>query len=556
MRVLRRILAVVGRVLAVLLVTVVLLEVVLRAAYPLTPAAFRLHLMESLPPDALPAYAGEMGWALREFPSQLLAGRALTEQSNPKTDSDLYLLTCATPPADTSPGFTVSNDEFGFRVDQSYPLAADDPDVLVLGDSFGASSMIQYPFWQNLTERTWGLAVSMSGPTEQANILRAVLDTRNVSPAVIVVQYFEGNDLTDAKGYTVRLAEYSAAAPPEPSPLARLYTAQLGVFLWERSGIATPNVLPPEAARAFNMWVDAPPTAETPVPIYQGDPAWGWAFDTRAGQTNTIGVTRVRLHAGETCDGPLLSVDNRTRLLNALRPDIPAVFGFPQTSVFTQTGFRLPLNTDLGVQTITVCAESITGEVIFQTRTVDAQACPLPLSDENGQDILFFPHYLGMATLSAEAITASEGYANTEAALLEMQALADRVGAELVLLYLPSKIHTYLDVLDGDELRKMDVQFQAYGPISGDPYRSFGPIDDLPTDEVIQRLQANIAGQRSAIEDLATRHNIPFVDATPALQRAAAAGEQPFHPADTHINDTGSAIIREVLREAIAPYLE
>ncbi len=558
MSVLRRVLAIGGRVLAVFLVTLALLEIALRVGYLLMPPTFQRHLLDTRPPDDLPEVVGETAWALRDFPTNLARSRAFTSRINTETDGDLYYLTCAPQPDETTTQpATVRYDALGFRLDQTYPLTGDNPDVLVLGDSFGASGMIQRPFWADVSERVWGLSVSGAGPSEQVDILRTMLATRDISPQVIVFPYFEGNDLLEAYTYPSQVADYDPPEQPgDLSPFARLYTVQAVSFLWEQVSPQPSEPLPPEATRSFEMSLDSPPASDAPVTVYAGDPAWGWAFDSRAGLSGDNGITEVRLHAGATCDGPVLSVDDRTDRATSYRADILEPFNFPEDSAFTYSGFRLFLGTDLGPQTVTVCAESVTGEVIQQTRQVDVQPCPLPLTDTTGREIIFYPHYMGVASLGIRAITGSQGYANTEAALLDMQALADEIGAELVVLYLPSKIHTYIDLVEDDELRTMGDLFRAYGTLPDNTFTEFAPATSLTTDEALRRLRENVGNQRSAIQALAILHGITFIDATPALQAAAAEGETPFHPADTHINDTGSNVIREVLRAELAPYLE
>ena len=540
----------------IVLVTLALLEGALRLGYSYTPPAFRLHLMESLPPEDLPAYAGDMGWELREFYSQLEPARALSNITDLTTDGDLYNLTCASPPEDAAPNpLTTSADEFGFRLDQPYPLWRNNPDVIVLGDSLGASGMIGNPFWHGISERPWGLNVSGSGTQEQASILRTILDTREVAPRVIVVQFFEGNDIYDAYAYPAVAADHTVPTPPTaPSALERLYTVQLAYFLLSRITPPELEQLPEEATRTFDMWVDNPPQSDTPTTMYTGGKLWGWAIDTRDGMANGTGITQVRLHAGETCDGALLASDPQQDIYTRYRPDILRAFNLPDELKFS--GFRMLLETEPGQQTISICAESETGEVIQQTRQVNVLPCPFPLKTTNDEDIVFYPHYLGMATLNAVTISNSTGYANSQAALLDIQAMADEIGAELVLLYVPSKIHAYINVMDDAELLRMGDIFRAYGTLTDNPSTEYGDLTELTTQDALERLRENVAEQRRAIRALALVNNIPFVDTTPALQASAAQGEMPFHTADTHVNDVGGAVIREVLREALIPYLD
>jgi hypothetical protein len=553
----RRLAVIAGRLLVVLLVTITLLEGALRAGFVWLPAPVQLHLIEHLPPPDLPGNIGETAWALREFPSQLAVNRAATVNYRAASDNDLYQLTCARPPADLNISHRVQYDALGFRADQTHPLTADNPDVIVLADSFGASVVMGSPFWQGVSRRVWGLAVDAAGLVEQANTLRAVLGTRNVAPDVIVVTYFEGNDLAEDYNAATTATPFTAEEPPAPpSLLARLYSVQVARFMIARVIPPADIPLPSEAARDFAMFVDTiPPTLE-PFPIYAGTPLRGWAFDSRAGQTTDNGIVAVRLHAGNTCQDPVRAVDAEPNQRRNLRQDVVDVFNFPPGSPYRYSGFWLPLDLEPGVQAITICAESAVGNVVSETRAVDVAPCPFPTQTQTGQDIVFYSLYMNWMTLDADVIAASESYRHTTGAILEVQAMADALGAELVLLYVPTKVHTYINAVGDDTLLAYGDQLQAYDLVTNRPGWEFGPIADRTPPDVVDRLRENVGDQRDVIAAFAAANDIVFVDATPALQAAVAAGDTPYYPADTHTNDFGAGVIRELLREALVPYLK
>jgi hypothetical protein len=55
---------------------------------------------------------------------------------------------------------------------------------------------------------------------------------------------------------------------------------------------------------------------------------------------------------------------------------------------------------------------------------------------------------------------------------------------------------------------------------------------------------------------MAERRGIAFVDATPHLVRAAAAGQLPYNGVwDTHLNAFGSELVAQALAEALAPFM-
>jgi len=63
----------------------------------------------------------------------------------------------------------------------------------------------------------------------------------------------------------------------------------------------------------------------------------------------------------------------------------------------------------------------------------------------------------------------------------------------------------------------------------------------------VGRLHANRFAQTNLMRRFCARAGIPFVDTTPALAARLAEGENVYFPDESHLNETGEAILAETL---------
>ena len=122
-------------------------------------------------------------------------------------------------------------------------------------------------------------------------------------------------------------------------------------------------------------------------------------------------------------------------IFNSIRPDLKSGFA---------ARVQLP---KLGEQDITAAGAdgSFNNQMAFQTRTISVDKCPFPITDIWGNEIAYLPEYQGMGTLSKKRSALSTSFQITRDSFMEIKHLADEVGAELVLLYIPTKLHVHLD---------------------------------------------------------------------------------------------------------------
>jgi hypothetical protein len=127
----------------------------------------------------------------REFPPHEHAHYVMDGRTG-----DLYVASCL--PVPTQPLFApysvdFTRDDHGFRNPTPWP---DHPDLVITGDSFVAGEAVQSPFWDGIDPSILELGLPSSGPGEQLLLLRAFALPR--SPRIVILAFFEGNDLGDA----------------------------------------------------------------------------------------------------------------------------------------------------------------------------------------------------------------------------------------------------------------------------------------------------------------------------------------------------------------------
>jgi hypothetical protein len=137
------------------------------------------------------------------------------------------------------------------------------------------------------------------------------------------------------------------------------------------------------------------------------------------------------------------------------------------------------------------------------------------------------PPYLNSLKLSREQLRASRGWELTRRSFREMEHLARSQGAELVVLFIPSKEQLYLPLLAASfpqpELRRALRLCLRDQP-------------DPPELEVMMR---NRSALNELMRDFCAEEGVAFVDVTAELRSAVAAGRNVYFPDDSHWNAAG-----------------
>jgi hypothetical protein len=139
---------------------------------------------------------------------------------------DLYNWICPTQ-AEKEPTLFAeyTQDQHGFRNPAAWP---DKTDIVVVGDSFVAALPIQHPFWEGISPSLLEFGIPGIGNVQGLNLLRKYGLPR--SPKIVVMTYFEGNDITD--NWTYHLSQPSGGQP-QADPDDGISTSNINYSLWD-----------------------------------------------------------------------------------------------------------------------------------------------------------------------------------------------------------------------------------------------------------------------------------------------------------------------------------
>jgi GDSL-like Lipase/Acylhydrolase family len=152
----------------------------------------------------------------------------------------------------------------------------------------------------------------------------------------------------------------------------------------------------------------------------------------------------------------------------------------------------------------------------------------------------FLPPYLNCLRFSRAELLASPGWEATRRSYREMQRLARRQGAELVVMFIPSKAQVYLPL--------------AASAFSGSAFadalaRSLRDVAAPPTASEVMRNRLALNG---LMREFCAEEGLRFLDLTEPLQARLAAGFNVYFPDDSHWNAAGHEIAATVLAEFLA----
>ena len=149
--------------------------------------------------------------------------------------------------------------------------------------------------------------------------------------------------------------------------------------------------------------------------------------------------------------------------------------------------------------------------------------------------VALMPPYLNTLNFSEAELAARPGWRLTKSAISEMQSVSRSFGATFIVMFVPFKSQVYLPFLEAafsrEELRSA---FRFY-------------LDAYGRDVDVGRLHANRFAQTTLMRRFCAEAGIPFVDTTPALAVRLAEGENVYFPDESHLNETGEAILAETL---------
>jgi lysophospholipase L1-like esterase len=149
--------------------------------------------------------------------------------------------------------------------------------------------------------------------------------------------------------------------------------------------------------------------------------------------------------------------------------------------------------------------------------------------------VAFMPPYLNMLTFSAPDLAGRRGWALIQDSIAEMDRTSRTAGTRLVVMFLPFKSQVYLPLLTR-LFSKNDLNAALHVA-----------LQPMHSDANLDRLLANRLALNGMMRDFCTRAGIAFLDTTSALEKRLEAGDNVYFPDDSHMNETGEAVVAETL---------
>jgi lysophospholipase L1-like esterase len=149
----------------------------------------------------------------------------------------------------------------------------------------------------------------------------------------------------------------------------------------------------------------------------------------------------------------------------------------------------------------------------------------------------FMPPYLNTMNFSETELHGRAGWRLTRNAILEMHRASRAAGATFIVMFLPFKSQVYWPVLE-QSLAPAELHAALEFYLKGNSR----PID-------IEVMRRNRLAQNAMMRELCDRDGIPFLDMTSVLQQRVESGENVYFPDDSHLNETGLAVVANALAD-------
>ena len=141
----------------------------------------------------------------------------------------------------------------------------------------------------------------------------------------------------------------------------------------------------------------------------------------------------------------------------------------------------------------------------------------------------FMPPYLNTLRMSRQDLTARTGWPLTKRAIGAMRDVSRDAGAELVVMFLPMKSQIYLPIVASALPQADVVRALRYSLPDGD-------ID-------VAAMLKNRRAQNDMLRAFCLDSGIRFVDMTDVLEARVQKGENVYFPDESHLNESGHAIV-------------
>ncbi len=165
------------------------------------------------------------------------------------------------------------------------------------------------------------------------------------------------------------------------------------------------------------------------------------------------------------------------------------------------------------------------------------------------RDVAFFPFYISWLTVTHEEIEYSNNYRFATETILRARDLSEASGAQFLLIYIPSKLHVYVESLSEETISQVLTNVQIL------QLNEAGFFDQKAQNITPEILRERIDDQATLLAEFATQHNINFLDLTTHYQDATKSGAELYYAFDTHWNQEGHDLAALLIAEHIQTML-
>jgi hypothetical protein len=152
----------------------------------------------------------------------------------------------------------------------------------------------------------------------------------------------------------------------------------------------------------------------------------------------------------------------------------------------------------------------------------------------------FMPAYLNTLNFTEQELGARSGWTLTRQAIAGMRDAAQQAGADFVVMFLPFKEQIHLPLLDAAMPRDQLTQALRFS------------LDDLGGNANVDAMLRNRLAQNNLMKAFCADAGIPLLDMTAILDARVREGENVYFPDESHLNETGHALVADALKLFLA----
>jgi hypothetical protein len=157
-------------------------------------------------------------------------------------------------------------------------------------------------------------------------------------------------------------------------------------------------------------------------------------------------------------------------------------------------------------------------------------------------ELVFFPGYVSWLCVSGETIKQSNNYRLATETIVKMQELSEAAGARFLLVYVPTKEHIYLPLLNDAET--LEIIFADVPKLEMDADGNIQVTNQKATPELFWQ---HMNDQEQLLAEFAAGKNIDYLNLASEFREVASTGAELYYSFDTHWNQSGNDLAAQTI---------